>query len=722
MADLNKTVVFPAEDGDPIIDAQGIGSGVGKKSDGALTRNEAVTAYGVPGNTGRYGYAWSDEYIAELEGLEGRKTFDMMRRSDTQIMAVLRAVKMPILKTKFFVEPGSADPRDQMIAATIEKNLFEEMAWTWYDFLRHALLFLDFGFMVFEEVYEYRGNIMRIKALEPRLPSSIWRWEPQQEDAGKFFRITGITQLDNYGRQYFIPIEKIMLLTNDREGDNWEGTSLLRACYRNWTSKNQLIRIDVMKHDRNGVGFAVMTVPKGVKPGSIEHNAAVKIVKNIHANSQAGAVLNEGTALSFEGMKGSGGTDAIPSIQYHDEQIAKAILAMFINLGTTATGSRALGQSFVDTFVQAIQSFADMIAQTLTNGPIKKMVDFNWIVNGVYPKLRASAVDDIDTHQVAELIRYGALTPDDDIQEALRKSLNLPVKPKAAPVTPQTDAGKIGTKLSLGKVAKGKQLRKPNQYEALCDLRTYDLELDTKEQSVLQQILQIRSVQIREIVAQVMSGAKASRIKAPKKAEMFALLMKAYQDMVAQGRNQVGIELKKQKDTGLTIHDVPQTIQAAQPKKKPTPQSQMNLADDELSLLIEGSTDKLTSQINQIALEGRRQGLETYQLEAYIMKNIDDEITDSNWAGMVAKAVSQGWGDGRQQEADAQGVGFAYYSSILDENTCAECSATQDAQNNLPDGVHQIDDPDFEAPNPECEGNTSRGQFCRCINIYVSEG
>jgi hypothetical protein len=50
--------------------------------------------------------------------------------------------------------------------------------------------------------------------------------------------------------------------------------------------------------------------------------------------------------------------DTLASIKYHDEQMARRFLAMFMQLGSTETGSRALGQSFVDFFALAQESIA----------------------------------------------------------------------------------------------------------------------------------------------------------------------------------------------------------------------------------------------------------------------------------------------------------------------------------------------------------------------------
>lgn len=727
---MNETTVTPADTDSQNPVGRNDGAVV-SKDDGLLSKEEAQVTFGVPGNTGRYGYADTGEYVDALEGLQGRKVYEKMRRSDAQVIATLRAVKLPILRTKYYMEPFSDDPQDVEIAKIIEDNLMTGMKSTWHDFLRHALLKLDFGFMVFEDVFELRDGLMMIKDLEPRLPQSIYRWEPETTPDGKAFRIKGITQLDNYGRQYFIPIEKCTVMTNDREGDNWEGISILRAAYKNWYCKNLLVKIDGIKHDRTGVGFPTITMQKGAIRGTEEWDAARKLLENLYANEAMGAILADGQKLEMIGLGSStSGSDVMGSIKYHDEQMAKSMLAMFLNLGTSETGSRALGQSFVDIFVSAIQFYADENASALTRGPIKKMVDFNWKVKG-YPKLCAAPVDEVDAEAVAGLVKVGAITPDDEIQAVLRKNLHLPEKKQSSVASvgaPVPDDGQSPAAPKAPIVAsissKNKQFRKPNPWETIPDLRGIDLELDDKQQSTLTRIRAIRDDQARDIIRQIMEGRKPSKINAPRKLEMFQILMQAYKDEVANGRNQVKTEVQKQKDKGISISHVPVVptteIQAAVNKIKRGAKSEtmmIGMVEDELSLLIEGASDKLTTQITQIAQEGRRQGLEGYQLESYIVQMTQDQITDASWDRMVAKAVNQGWGDGRYQEAADEKLSLAYYSSILDDNRCSECAATQDEQDALPDGVHALGDPEFDAPNPKCEG----GEYCRCINIYVAE-
>ena len=57
----------------------------------------------------------------------------------------------------------------------------------------------------------------------------------------------------------------------------------------------------------------------------------------------------------------------------------------------------------------------------------------------------------------------------------------------------------------------------------------------------------------------------------------------------------------------------------------------------------------------------------------------------------------------------ADEIETVFRSGILDGNICSVC---------LPkDGkTHEIDDPEFTTPDPDCEGTEAR---CRCINIAI---
>jgi ATP-dependent protease ClpP protease subunit len=94
------------------------------------------------------------------------------------------------------------------------------------------------------------------------------------------------------------------------------------------------------------------------------------------AGANVGAAIPTAPKLDLVGVTGTL-PDADPAIRYYDEQIARAVLAHFLNLGTQ-TGSWALGSTFADFFTLSLQAIADQIADIATQHIVEDLVDWNW--------------------------------------------------------------------------------------------------------------------------------------------------------------------------------------------------------------------------------------------------------------------------------------------------------------------------------------------------------
>ena len=394
---------------------------------------------GVAGNTGYWGSADSGEHVRTLQGHAGRVIYDKMRRSDHQVRAVLSAMTLPIRQADYHVEPASDGQEDVAIAERLERAYLEEMTWTWDDTVRHALLMLPFGFSGLEKVYEYRDGLILPRKLDPRLPQSVieWKFDPAKK------RLTHMVQLDSDGKRIEIPIEKLLIFSTDREGDNWEGISILRYAYKAWYIKDDLERTNAIMHARWGAGIPKATVPKAVTRGTEEWEAGVEALEDLHTHEKAYVMEPEGWTFGILGGKGEGaGTDVLKSIQYYDEAIAKAMLAMHINLGSSQTGSRALGQSFIDAFLLSTQAWADYIAEVIDRFSVRELVDLNWGPRERYPHLRVKRIHGLDLQAIGFLMQAGVLTHDNGLENSLRDVLRLPHSTGASAAAPARPAAR----------------------------------------------------------------------------------------------------------------------------------------------------------------------------------------------------------------------------------------------------------------------------------------
>ena len=678
-----------------------------KPSTKKVVKKGAAVAVGVKGNTGYWGSADTGEYLSKLQGASGRSIYDQMRRSDGQVKAVLNAVTLPLRQATYFVEPPTDDAKDIEIAEIVKRDLLENMTMTWDDTVRHICLMFPFGFSVLEKLYEYREDRITWRKFDPRLPQSIMGW---QYDKAKRSLI-GPTQMDTDGSEILLPIEKLLVFTIDKEGDNWEGISLLRSVYKAWYIKDQLEKINAITHERHGAGVPVLTVPAGIKQDSDEWNAAVTILEDLQANETNHLVLPEGYVFTIEGLAGQG-TDILPSIKHYDEDIAKSALAQFINLGTTETGSRALGDSFIDLFLIAIQAFADQICEVINRFAIREMVDFNWSVDE-YPQLRVRRIQKLDPTVLAILKNAGLITADDDLENVIRQEFNLPELPEdleredesedepEPPVPPEKDPDPDETEDVEQPDEDDKKMsdrrRELYDWELTVDFDAIEYRLNTDTFNLEDNLLKIRETQIEHIITELVGGRKIQNITVPGKKDMYALLIQAFKVSAGKGRAEVNDELARQ-GYGRQFAD-PVSLEEV-----------MQIVAEEFGIAVDGAADKLKAIIAQIYLDARKMGLTGAELRSEIQTAAGTKVSTATWSAMATKAVNEGNGAGRRVAAEAvqNEIDECYYSALLDSNCCEVCRPK--------DGVrHEFNDPDYVTPNPQCLG----GGRCRCMTIYI---
>jgi hypothetical protein len=428
---------------------------------------------GATGTTFFYGLMTSEEYNADLKGTAGINIFDKMRRSDGSVKAALLACELPLRAATWSVEPASDSPKDKEIAEFVERNLKTGMTIPFDEFLRHVLMMLAFGFSIFEKVFEVRDGQYCWRKLAPRLPKSLYSWKLDDEGG-----LAGIIQQVQKGTAFdeiHIPVEKMIVFVNDKEGSNYQGTSLLRAAYKHWYFKENLYRIDGLAAEKNGLGTPVFDVPANI---SKESEAQVdKMGKGFHAHERMYFKMPEGYDMRILGLTGSV-RDIMPSIEHHDKMILRSILAQFLSLGSGDTGSWALSQDQSSFFLMALKSVSNNVCDTMNRHAIKQLVDFNYQVKE-YPTLTCSNLETRQTEKLAvaiqQLVSCNVITPDPGLEDAVRQLMKLPEKeepeeetkkvpnetaPDATPVDKAKDAvGEAAANIAVGEKLNGIQIQ-----------------------------------------------------------------------------------------------------------------------------------------------------------------------------------------------------------------------------------------------------------------------
>lgn len=415
------------------------------------------------GNGWMSGYPWDpSEATAELSWPTNVAVYDRMRRQDAQVKSILNAVTLPIRRAVWRIDPNEAPEAAVNLIAqdlglgvvgmkTSAMPLRRRQSFDWADHLRQATLALVYGHMPFEKKFELRADgLAHLVRLGVRMPATIAKININR--AGELVSVEQYPSGTPGDVGPLIPIiaEHLVMYSHEREAGLWQGQSMLRTAYRPWLVKDRLIRVDAMKHERNGMGIPIAEAPPNATPAMMAdlNNLASKL----RAGEWSGGAVPQGTKITLVGVSGSL-PDTLASIKYHDEQIAREALAQFLELVSSSHGSRALATSLIDFFIMALQSTADEIADTFNEQLIEPWVDWNWGPTVPAPRLVPGEIGDdhgITAESIAALITSGAIEPDPSLDAYLRENFRMPERDPAHPWTPPAKpSANAGTPVQL---------------------------------------------------------------------------------------------------------------------------------------------------------------------------------------------------------------------------------------------------------------------------------
>jgi hypothetical protein len=426
------------------------------------------STYGVSGTPITSGFLLDlGEYNAELMGRNAIPIYEKMRRSDAQVRATLTACKLPVLSAKWEVMPDesgglrleargsqasslksqvsstgagkSTQSKSKEIAQFIRENLFGGLefqnsagGWvsqSWQNVVSNALLMLDFGCAVHEDVWTVDRDRIKLRSLPARLPITFYRWHTEADGET-------LLALEQYGYRrgrflnVLLPSDKFARFTYQQEGANFWGISLQRAMYPHWYIKTKLYRIDAIANERNALGIPVFRLAPGF--ASEDKAAAYSFVTQLAAHEATGLVEPPGDQNSGFRIAGYEGQlrNPMPSIQHHNEMISRAALNTFMDLGQSAHGSRALGVTATDFFLLGLQSVADQIAADITSSTIRRLVRLNFGGRAPCPRLVPGNVQGRSISAIvadlSALAQQGLVVSERNIRRVIREKFALP--------------------------------------------------------------------------------------------------------------------------------------------------------------------------------------------------------------------------------------------------------------------------------------------------------
>jgi len=391
------------------------------------TRRDLVRELGAGGPSTLAGTIVDDEeHNKKLRGIDGVRTFDIMRRTDAQVAAVLGATALPILSAERVVGRPEGDDEEAEKITDEHLDFAQQQCFERIDFdevLQHITTAFWAGFAWFEKVYEVVDQQLMLSRVAPRMATTLWRWETGE--TGDLVGITQRVRIAGTTKDIFVPRNKLALFTVGKEAGDWGGRSILRPAFKSWSIKDVLYKLEAIRFERYAVGVPVITLPEPYTEEMME--MAKSITKNWKGASQSYVVMIGEMKVDIVSVGAGGAMDLQPAIRHHNEEIAKSVLAQFIDLGTSQSGSRALGTSMMEFFYDAIEGHAKAFASQWNREVLWPTMDLNFS-DKPRPVLRfedlGSVSLDMLGNSLAQLKDY--VKWDADTENFLRQRLGLP--------------------------------------------------------------------------------------------------------------------------------------------------------------------------------------------------------------------------------------------------------------------------------------------------------
>jgi len=418
-----------------------------------------------------------EEFYALLRGINGVKVYREMSDNSSTIGAIRYVIKALVRQVEWRVE--ASDPRDKksLEQAEFVEDCLDDMDTTTDDFISEVLTFLEYGWAYFETTYKLRRGKNKDKRLSSlhtdgkigwrkfglRAQDTLDRWEFDEQDLS----LLGMHQLDSYsGRSAYIPIDKALLFRTEVIKDNPEGRSIYRNAVLDWFFLKRISEIEAVGIELDMTGMITMEVPlellqKGADPGVVALRTQFeKMLSQLKRDEREYALIppeldREGKPTGYKlKLLSTGGSRQIDTTrvkEYYKSSILQSVLAQFIQLGISSTGSFALASSQTALFAVAVGNFLQIISTVFNKQAIGALME----ANGVPVELRPSLVPgDIESPALAEMGAYvqalassGMLPDDEGIRNKLLDIADLPM-----PVEENSDTNSVvkNKKIRLG--------------------------------------------------------------------------------------------------------------------------------------------------------------------------------------------------------------------------------------------------------------------------------
>jgi hypothetical protein len=682
---------------------------------------------------GRSGIPNYSGYVYDYEknpALTGRQKFDiyheMIQTCPVSGLA-WESLVQPLLSSEWVVEPADDSENAVKIATLVEVDLLNSC---WRETLREICRYLYHGVYLFEKVYEYRASdgMIHLQGLSARIPQSIEKWN--EDDRQK---LVSVLQQTVDGFTATIPADRLLIFRSSGEANNWEGSSVLRRSYFHWLSRRTLLMLDSISHERWSAGIPVGILAENVLSGDPVVKDFEEQLSDLRANESAYLVIPHGFDVKFLSSPGlSQGASTLESVKYHDYSILLSVFAQFLLLGETSTGSRSVGETLGDIFLSNIRGIGEYIAEKLNQSVVKELTDLNFGPQDTYPCVRCNLVAKTDfiplVQSLAGLVAPGILTPDEELESAVRRMLSLPersfdtarepegtldkeesaqkreavensVPDESSDVTKMTEAPPLPAKPFW------RLLRRGENEDALLHLQR---KYSQAESAVVPQLIDVVEYYTKKELQRYSPKIKRTAVKFPASAlnRIVSVLDGLSDDFFTFGAATIeeqlaGVRRMKLSENGQKVD------------KKHAKKIAASSAETALRIVEE--------VVSRVFLDGEVFGWSDKDVSDRVNEFLAASYLKRYFGSVVRQTSAFSFSAGREDTVKdlSDQIKYVEYSAIMeDSNTCEVCIASDGRQ--FPYGSEEMRN--NPVPNPRCLSAFGGANKCRCIHVFVFKG
>ena len=360
-------------------------------------------------------------------GSQGYVTYRRMQ-NDPQVKACLSTKKFAVLSRGWEVHPFDTTPEALEVAEFCRWTL-ADMTGSVLDTLYAVMDALALGVSMTEINYKvldsgpYAGRI-GLQSLKSKNPEIF------------FFDIDGFMNIHalRIAGGELLPPNKFLIYSYQPQYENPLGTSDLRAAYRSWFVKEQLVVWWSKYLEKFGMPTVLGSYAAKGAYSLDQKRSFLSTLMQVH-NETAIAVPDDMEVKLLEATRGAqAGFDE--AVAFCDRSIAKSILGETLTADSSAKGSSyGLGQVHMDVLSFYLQKLQRDLEETvMTEQLLARLVAYNYPVGTPCPSFHLGKIDDgklaAATTLISELIGGGVIAP---AEPWIRSYLGIPASEQDGP-------------------------------------------------------------------------------------------------------------------------------------------------------------------------------------------------------------------------------------------------------------------------------------------------